>query len=41
LNIDLNQQHKQLVWDFRKSLEMAQAGDIEAVAQRYMHKDSL
>jgi hypothetical protein len=27
LNIDLNQQHKQLVWDFWKSLEMVQAGD--------------
>jgi predicted ester cyclase len=41
LNIDLNQQHKQLVWDFWKSLEMVQAGDIETVAQRYMHKDAL
>jgi len=41
MNIDLNQQRKQLVWDFWKSLEMAQAGDIEAVAQRYMHKDAL
>jgi len=41
LNIDLNQHHKQLVWDFWKSLEMAQAGDIETVPQRYMHKDAL
>ena len=41
MNIDLNQQHKQLVWDFWKSLEIAQADDIASLAQRYMHKDSL
>ena len=41
MNINLSQHHKQLVWDFWKSLETAQPGDIGTVAQRYMHEDAL
>jgi predicted ester cyclase len=41
MSIELNQRNKKLVWDFWKSLEMANAGDIQSVARQHMHEDAL